>query len=117
MSTSRNCESKLEDTVNIDELKKILGWEAYVQRVNPPELKIDKISGGIELDFSKMYDAPSLSLAMLKALGEFFGTEKIDVDNYSEGGCETCDHGSAYGHKIQVLEPTKNVPESMPVEV
>jgi hypothetical protein len=101
----------------VDELKRILGFDDYKDRVNPPELTIYKIREGIELDFSKMYDAPTLSLSMLKALGEFFGTEKIDVDNYSEGGCETCDHGSAYGHKIQVLWPTKNVPEKFPVEV
>lgn len=101
----------------MDELKRILGFDSYKERVNPAELTIYKMSGGIELDFSKMYDAPTLSLSMLKALGEFFGTEQIDVDNYSESGCESCDHGSAYGHKIQVLGPTKNVPGKFPLEV
>ena len=58
-----------------------------------------------------MYGAPTLSFGKLKKLSDLFGTDKIDVDNYGEKGCETCDYGSSYGHTIQVSDLTKNVPE------
>lgn len=91
----------------MEELKTILlGEENY----SHPSISIRKLDNGIEIDFHQMYGAPNISFGMLKKLSDLFGTEKIDVDNYSRGGCETCDWGSAYGHTIQVLEPTKNVP-------
>lgn len=92
----------------MEELKAILLGEGHHSH---PEISIRELDNGIEIDYHQMYGAPSLSFAMLKKLSEFFGTDHIDVDNYSRGGCETCDFGSAYGHTIQVLDPTKNVPQ------
>ena len=60
---------------------------------------------------SAMYSAPTLQFAKLKKLSEIFGTEKIDVDDFGHGGCETCDYGSEYGHEITLINPTKNVNE------
>lgn len=70
----------------MEELKQILGFE---DRYNHPEIKLRKIEKGFEIDYSQMYDAPTLSFAILKKLSDFFGTDEIDVDNYSHGGCET----------------------------
>jgi uncharacterized protein (TIGR02996 family) len=64
-----------------------------------------------QLVWGKMYDAPAITLGLLQKLGNLFGTTQIDVDDYAQGGCESCDWGSDYGHTIQVYEPTKNVKE------
>lgn len=64
-----------------------------------------------EIEWGDMYERPELSFASLKRLSEIFGTEEIDVDQYSNGGCESCDYGSDYGHTIQIYNPTKNVGE------
>jgi hypothetical protein len=68
-----------------------------------------------EIEYTNMYSGPERALGYLelRALAEYFGTEKVDVDNVSEGGCETCDFGSRYGHEIQVCAPTKNWPLSL----
>lgn len=74
------------------------------------DVVISKLMDGFEIDYSRMYSAPGLSFEKLKKLSEYFGTEKIDVDDYGQSGCETCDWGSEYGHRIQVYKPTKNIP-------
>lgn len=66
---------------------------------------------GFSFKYGRMYSAPELSFKTLKQLSDHFGTEEIDVDNYSQGGCDTCDYGSDYGHTIQIYNPTKNVEE------
>jgi hypothetical protein len=63
------------------------------------------------LNYGAMYDAPTIGLERLMGLAELFGTTKIDVDDYSNGGCESCDYGSDYGHEIQIYDATKNVEE------
>lgn len=72
-------------------------------------LKIYKIDDGIELSYGKMYEPPELNFTTLKKLSELFGTDNVDVDNYSQGGCESCDWGSNYGHTIQIREITQNL--------
>ncbi len=69
----------------------------------------------IEITYGQMYDSPTLNFDNLLGLSELFGTPKIDVDNYSSGGCETCDWGSNYGHTIQILNITKNYEEAVKV--
>lgn len=68
---------------------------------------------GFELEYGSMYTAPPFGLREMKALAELFGVadEDLDVDDYSTGGCETCDFGSDYGHTIQLRRPTKRVAE------
>lgn len=68
-----------------------------------------KIDNGFEISIGSMYTAPQINFKILKQLSDLFGTIKIDVDDYSNSGCETCDYGSNYGHSIQILEPTKNI--------
>jgi len=72
-----------------------------------------KIDGGFEIQLRRMYDGdlPGPTLERLMRLADFFGTTSIDVDNYAQGGCETCDYGSSYGFDLQVRGATKNIPE------
>jgi hypothetical protein len=113
------------------------GWGMRIGRYNPsqetnmttinlPFLAVDKwsdkdgnrtgnrkVSGTNEkfsFEYGAMYNAPPLGYAQLRALAEHFGTEKIDTESFSRGGCETCDHGSDYGHEIIVEGATKNLP-------
>lgn len=72
------------------------------------KLSCRKLSNGYELEWTKMYEPPELNFNTLKELSDLFGTTNIDVDNYSQGGCETCDWGSKYGHTIQIRDITKN---------
>ena len=67
----------------------------------------DRRGNGFQITYGAMYDRPELNFDVLMKLSELFGTNKIDVDQYGIGGCETCDYGSDYGHEIVVLEPTK----------
>jgi uncharacterized protein (TIGR02996 family) len=64
-----------------------------------------------EIKYGEMYTAPALTFDALSQLSELFGTTQIDVDDYSQGGCETCDWGSDYGHTIQIYDPTRNADE------
>lgn len=75
------------------------------------KIEIEKLDKGFEITYGNQYDPPELSLDKLKELAELFGTEAIDVDNYSQSGCESCDWESDYGHTIQVYYPTKSVKE------
>ena len=68
-------------------------------------------NGGFELSYGKMYERPGLTFSDLKQLSDLFGTDNIDVDDYSRGGCDTCDFGSDYGHTIQLRQVTKRYEE------
>lgn len=59
------------------------------------------------IKWGDMYAAPTINAELLMRLVEFFGTKSIDVDGYAEGGCETCDWGSEYGHEIRVRGATR----------
>ena len=68
------------------------------------------IPGGFEIRFTAMYESPPLTFETLKGLGGHFGTDRIDVDHISEGGFDSYDYGSCYGHAIQVYGATRNIP-------
>lgn len=78
------------------------------------EIKVSHYRDHFVIKWTEQYRAPDLSYELLRKLAEHFGTEKIDVEDYSSSGCETCDYGSAYGHEIQVFGATKNIPEETP---
>jgi hypothetical protein len=65
--------------------------------------------GVLTLKLHRMYESPALSAEKLMAMCDMFGTRKIEVDGYAQGGCESCDYGSQYGHEIEVRGPTKRV--------
>jgi hypothetical protein len=64
---------------------------------------------GFEICVKKMYEFVPMNFKVLKGLGELFGTDQIDVDNWSRSGCQTCDYGSSYEVKFQIYNATKNV--------
>lgn len=71
----------------------------------------DKYPKYYNIKIGKMYSSPVINFSVLKKLSEMFGTEEIDVDDYAYKGCDTCDHGSEYGHEIQIYGPTKLIEE------
>lgn len=73
--------------------------------------KVSEIKKGFEIKYGREYESPELSFNTLMALSKLFDTEEIDVDNYADSGCETCDYGSDYGHEIQIYNPKKNAKE------
>lgn len=91
-----------------DQIKNILVKNSIYENVY---CKINKISEGYEISYGMMYDPPQLGFSQLMELSKLFGTEDINVDNYSVGGCESCDYGSDYGHTIQITNVTLNEDE------
>lgn len=75
-------------------------------RVETSYVNVRKAGSGYAISYGMMYEAPELNTDRLMRLVELFGTKKIDVDNYRNSGCESCDYGSDYGHEIEVMEPT-----------
>lgn len=63
----------------------------------------------VEIVYGAMYDAPDLPpmMDLLTELAALFGTKKIDVDRYADGGCESCDWGSDYGHTFQIKDASE----------
>lgn len=97
-----------------DELKLVLWGDAGPGPYAHPYLTVRGIpSGGYEVVFGQMYEAPPFGLREMKALAELFGVadEDLDVDDYSQGGCETCDYYSKYGHEVQLRNVTKREAE------
>lgn len=82
----------------------------YVEHTTWTPVREDD-KGTLHLKLHRMYESPGLSAEKLMALCDLFGTRKIEVDGYANGGCESCDYGSQYGHEIEVREPTKMVAE------
>lgn len=86
-------------------IKELLNLHFY------PSIKQDRRNKPpyFEVDFGSNF---TVTFSILKKLSDFFGTEKIDVNNYTEsgGGCESCYYESA-AIKIQVYEATKNLPK------
>lgn len=93
-----------------DKIYKIL-LESKIQDYSDCYLEIEKIGkeNDFQIKYGQMYEAPILNFGTLKELSELFGTDNIDVDDYSYRGCDTCDYGSDYGHEIQVRNPTKTL--------
>jgi hypothetical protein len=94
------------------QIVKICIPDLYDFQENYVVVKFRKLKDGFEVHISKMYldHIIGLNLDRLMQLAELFGTTSIDVDNYSDSGCETCDYGSAYGYDLQIRKATKNIP-------
>lgn len=71
-----------------------------------------KIPNGFRLEFGAMYSSPvTINFKTLTALSKIVGTDEINVDEFHENGCKTCDYGSDYGHKIDIINPTLRLDE------
>ena len=52
-----------------------------------------------------MYEYVPATVQVLCAIGDFYGTDKVDVipgSEYAQGGCESCDYGSRYEFQVIV---------------
>lgn len=78
-------------------------------KVTIAPIKNEKGSG-FEIKISQEYEYVDMNFEILFNLAEYFGTKKIDIDNWSSRGCDTCDYGSSYTHSIQIYDLTKNIP-------
>lgn len=98
--------------MNTEELKEYL-LDLFIpgNDIKYSKMSLTKNQTGYELEYGRMYEAPTLNFNTLIRLSEVLGTEDINVDNYSNSGCESCDWGSDYGHKIQITNPTKQLEE------
>lgn len=56
----------------------------------------------IKFSINRMYEYVSINLGVLMQMAEFFGTKKINEDQYSSDGCDTCDYGSRYTYDFTV---------------
>lgn len=93
-------------------LKKILN----VERSELETWEVTRIGSRITIKYGEMYEPPVLNFSTLMELSEYFGTQEIDVDKYSVGGCESCDFGSDYGHEITIRNATRNLDEPTHVD-
>jgi hypothetical protein len=57
---------------------------------------------GYNIELERMYSYIKVNFSSLLKCGEFFKTKDIDVDEWYESGCSTCDHGSSYTKSLQV---------------
>ena len=67
-------------------------------------VEFTKVEGGYDLKVSQMYEFVPVDFRRLSALSAFFGTREIDVNNWAQKGCDTCDHGSNYAVTFQIRE-------------
>ena len=79
------------------------GWDYSL----PSTVEVSAIYNRVEITLESMYSAPSLTYYHLKALADYFETDNINDDRFSEEGCETCDYGSSYGFTLNI-RPNKN---------
>lgn len=71
--------------------------------VEPPTIEVEIKNSVVFITIKKMYEKPGLQFSQLQAISEFFDTYDIGtVDEFSYGGCETCDYGSSYGFTLKV---------------
>ena len=59
---------------------------------------------GKTVSVSQMYEYLKMGPKQIMALSALFGTDKWDIDNWAEGGCETCDYGSKYEQTFTLPE-------------
>ena len=55
----------------------------------------------VQVNIVAQYEYVPMSLRIMMALAEVFGTMDYDIDNWSRRGCETCDYGSQYTKQIE----------------
>lgn len=82
-------QEKIEQAV---ELVKARNAESY----NKADVTASVEGDTVRIRADRMYEYVDVSFAALKELSDLFGTDKIDTDQDSSGGCETCDYGSSY---------------------
>jgi hypothetical protein len=73
------------------------------------EIKIKKVKNHFDVTISQMYEFVPANFTHMKALSELFGTDDINMNNWSYAGCETCDWGSNYSVQFDIKNATKEL--------
>lgn len=97
MNLSEQAPYKPISEEQLEGIRKI--FEEHKDRTTPD---ITLIPGGFKVE--QMYEYVTVNFALLSALAELLGTKNIDTDQWSRGGCETCDFGSNYCVEFYVRE-------------
>ncbi len=66
------------------------------------KVEVNEYKDELTVVVSQMYEFLPLNFATLMKLSEVFKTTDFKVNNWSHGGCETCDYGSKYAHEFVV---------------
>jgi len=80
--------------ITLDDVKKLNLWET--SGYDNFEIILNSVKNGYDLEVTRMYEYVDFSFDILMKLSELFGTKNINVEHFSESGCETCDFGSRY---------------------
>jgi hypothetical protein len=98
MATKKNKKDKMvfpPKEVILDRFKLIYPPESHKDK--DLDIKVDDISEKqIVVKISRMYNYVDTSFKKLKEISEAFGTDEIDLNQWSMKGCDTCDFGSSY---------------------
>lgn len=79
------------------------GWDYS----GPSAVEVFAIYNYVEIILHSMYSTPPLTCYHLKVLADYFETDNINYDRFSEEGRGTCDYGSSYGFTL-TIRPNKN---------
>lgn len=79
-----------------DKIKGII--EEYDDHSYIKDMSVDvkKVNKDIFIKIRRMYEYVPFSFKILKEISYLTECEDIDVDQYQQDGCETCDYGSVY---------------------
>ena len=58
----------------------------------------------VTVEIGQMYEFFPVNFESMDLMANLFGSKKIDTDEYSHSGCETCDYGSSYVKKFIIKE-------------
>ena len=59
-------------------------------------VEVSRNKNVIEVEVRMMYKYVPVDFKILKHIGDFFETDKINLKKAGYEGCETCDYGSSY---------------------
>lgn len=92
--------------MTLEEKLAALWPEAYTGKHSLRDFTIDikKHHDHVRVRVSQMYEYVDCSFKVLMGLSKIFGTESIDIDDYSTSGCETCDYGSSYEKTFKIYD-------------
>jgi hypothetical protein len=66
------------------------------------KVEVREFNDEIHVEVSQMYEHLPLTFDTLMKLSELFGTKEFTVNQWSYGGCETCDYGSKFTHAFTI---------------
>lgn len=67
-------------------------------------VKVYKSGETMTVEVSQIYEHVPLTFETLMKPCRIFGTKEFTVNQWSHGGCESCDYGSSYAHEFTYKE-------------